>query len=62
MVATPPSGVARGWPRLGMVWAPGGAPQPLLPSSGKIGTSGYFPRIADLQKYGVLTVFFPAEF
>jgi hypothetical protein len=34
----------------------------LLPSSGKIGTSRYFPRIADLQKYGVLTVLFLAEF
>jgi hypothetical protein len=33
----------------------------LLPSSGQIGTSGYFLRIADLQKYGVLTVLFPAE-
>jgi hypothetical protein len=30
----------------------------LLQSSGQIGTSGYFPRIADLQKYGVLTVLF----
>jgi hypothetical protein len=33
----------------------------LHPSSGQIGTSGYFPRVADLQKYGVLTVLFPAE-
>jgi hypothetical protein len=33
----------------------------LVPSSGQIGTSGYFLRIADLQKYGVLTVLFPAE-
>jgi hypothetical protein len=33
----------------------------LLPSSGQIGTFRYFPRIADLQKYGVLIVLFPAE-
>jgi hypothetical protein len=33
----------------------------LLPSCGKIGTSGYFPRIVDLQKYYILTVIFPAE-
>jgi hypothetical protein len=33
----------------------------LLPSSSKIGTSRYFSRIADLQKYGVLIVLFPAE-
>jgi hypothetical protein len=33
----------------------------LLPSSGEIWISGYFPEIADLQKYGVLTVCFPAE-
>ena len=31
-------------------------------SSGKIGTSRCFPGIADLQKYGILTVLFPAEF
>jgi hypothetical protein len=30
----------------------------LLPSSGQIETSGYFPRVADLQKYSVLTVLF----
>ena len=34
----------------------------LPPASGKIGTSGCFPGIADLQKYGILTVLFPAEF
>jgi hypothetical protein len=34
----------------------------LLSSSGQIGTSGYFLSIADLQKYGVLTVHFPAEY
>jgi hypothetical protein len=33
----------------------------LLSSSGQIGTSGYFPRIADLQKYGVLTVLFSSR-
>jgi hypothetical protein len=33
----------------------------LLPSSGEIGTSRYFPRIAGLQKYCILTVLFPAE-
>jgi hypothetical protein len=33
----------------------------LLPSSGQIGSSRYFPRIADLQKYVVLTVLFSAE-
>jgi hypothetical protein len=33
----------------------------LLSSSGQIGTFGYFPRVIDLQKYGVLTVLFPAE-
>jgi hypothetical protein len=33
----------------------------LLPSSDEILISGYFPGIADLQKYGVLTVLFPAE-
>jgi hypothetical protein len=33
----------------------------LLPSSGQIGTSRYFPRVVDLQKYGALTVLFPAE-
>jgi hypothetical protein len=33
----------------------------LLPSSDKIGTSGYFPGIVDLQKYCILTVFFPPE-
>jgi hypothetical protein len=30
-------------------------------SSGNIWISGYFSRIVDLQKYGVLTVLFPAE-
>jgi hypothetical protein len=34
----------------------------VLPSSDKIGTSAYFPGINGLQKYGVLTVLFPAEF
>jgi hypothetical protein len=33
----------------------------LLPSSGEIGTSGYFPGIAGLQKYCILTVLFPAK-
>jgi hypothetical protein len=33
----------------------------LLPSCGKIGNSRYFPRIADLQKYCILTVLFLAE-
>jgi hypothetical protein len=33
----------------------------LLPSSGQIGTSRYFLRLADLQKYGILTVLFPVE-
>jgi hypothetical protein len=33
----------------------------LLPSSDEIWISGYFPGISDLQKYGVLTVLFPAE-
>jgi hypothetical protein len=32
-----------------------------LPSSGEIWISGYFPGIAGLQKYGVLTVLFLAE-
>jgi hypothetical protein len=33
----------------------------LLPSSRQTGTSRYFSRVADLQKYGVLTDLFPAE-
>jgi hypothetical protein len=33
----------------------------LLPSSDEIWISGYFPGIAGLQKYGVLTVLFPTE-
>jgi hypothetical protein len=33
----------------------------LLPSSGEIGTYGYFPGIAGLQKYCILTVLFLAE-
>jgi hypothetical protein len=33
----------------------------LLSSSGQIGNSRYFPRVADLHKYGALTVLFPAE-
>jgi hypothetical protein len=33
----------------------------LLPSSGKIWICGYFPRIAGLQKYCILTVLFLAE-
>jgi hypothetical protein len=33
----------------------------LLPSSARIGTSGYFLIISDLQKYCILTVLFPAE-
>jgi hypothetical protein len=33
----------------------------LLPSSGEIWIFGYFPGIAGLHKYGVLTVLFPAE-
>jgi hypothetical protein len=33
----------------------------LLPSSSEIWIFGYFPGIAGLQKYGVLTVLFPAE-
>jgi hypothetical protein len=49
------------WPGAGprhlVVWAPA-APLTLsfwlLSSSGKIGISGYFPGIADLEKYGVL--------
>jgi hypothetical protein len=34
----------------------------LPPSSGKMGTSRYFLGIADLKKYGILIVLFPAEF
>jgi hypothetical protein len=33
----------------------------LLSSSGNICISRYFPRIVDIQKYGVLTVLFSAE-
>jgi hypothetical protein len=33
----------------------------LLSSSGNIWFFGYFPRIVDLLKYGVLTVLFPVE-
>ena len=39
-----------------------GLPFWLAPSSGKIRTSVYFPSIVDLQKYGILTMLFPAEF
>jgi hypothetical protein len=47
-----------------VVWAPCcpfALPFWLLSSSGNIRISGYFSRIVDLQKYGVLTVLFPAE-
>jgi hypothetical protein len=64
----PPHHVAA-WPGLARAWGWCG---PLvahlslsfwLPlSSDKIGTSGYFSGITDLQKYGILTVLFPAEF
>jgi hypothetical protein len=33
----------------------------LLPSSGEIWISGYFPGVAGLHKYCILTVLFPAE-
>jgi hypothetical protein len=39
-----------------------GLPFWLAPSSVKIRTSVYFPPIVDLQKYGIPTVLFPAEF
>jgi hypothetical protein len=50
---------ARGW--CGPLVAHLGLSFWLPSSSGKIGTSGYFPRIAGLQKYFILTVLFPAE-
>jgi hypothetical protein len=64
-VATPLGGAARVWPA-----PPGGVGRWLLPS---LSASGYFCLlmkyeylgifigIADLQKYGVLTVVFPAQ-
>jgi len=39
-----------------------GLPFWLAPSSGKIRPSAYFPRTADLQKYGVQTMLFPSDF
>jgi hypothetical protein len=47
-----------------VVWAPGGSPSPLLLATSVFWpnrTSGYFPRIANLHKYGVLPVLFLAE-
>jgi hypothetical protein len=63
-----------GWPhhraaRPGGPAPPGGVPPAapldssswLILSSNNIWISGYFSRIVDLQRYGVLTVLFPAE-
>jgi hypothetical protein len=47
-----------------VVWAPAAPfalPFWLLLSSGNIWIFGYFPRIVDLQKYGVLMIVFLAE-
>jgi hypothetical protein len=54
----------RAGPRHQVVWAPGGSPRPLLLATSvfwRNRTSGYFPGIAGLQKYCILTVLFPAE-
>jgi hypothetical protein len=54
-----------GWARAPWWWAHPAAPLAssfwILSSSDIIWISRYFPRIVDLQKYGVLTVLFPAE-
>jgi hypothetical protein len=54
-------GLARAWGWCGPLVAHLSLSFWLPPFSCKIGTSGYFPRIADLQKYCILTVLFLAE-
>ena len=55
-----PLGRAATWcgPMVAHLWLPFWLP----PASGKIGTSGHFPGMVVLPKYGILTVLFPAEF
>ena len=59
---TPCPGAARGGPTPGLGVAPLRLSFGLPPSSGKIGILRCFPGGADLRKYGILTVLFPAEF
>jgi hypothetical protein len=54
-------GLARAWGWCGPLVAHLSLSFWLPPSSGKIGTSGYFSRIANLQKYCILTVLFSSR-